>query len=305
MTSPMILLAVKVSIALLVFGVGLTATVRDATYFLRHRALFGWSMVSMYVAMPLLAAWLCLKFELPSAIAIALVGLSIAPVPPFLPPKITKAGGGGSFTISLVIATSLLAVVIVPASLSIIGRIFALPLSAPIGQVVKIVAATLLVPMAIGIAVAHLRPGAARGGKRVMTLATIMLAVAVVPILFGSWAAFRELIGDGTLAVIVALTLAGLFVGHILGGPEPEDRTVLALATAARHPAVAIAIATANFPDNKLIVPAVLLALLVSAAASAPYVAKSRRRARARVHSLPTTPNATGFRFGQPRSRQR
>ena len=66
----MILLAVKVGIALLVFGVGLTATVRDTTYFLRHRALFGWSMVSMYVAMPLLAAWLCLKFELPPAIAL-------------------------------------------------------------------------------------------------------------------------------------------------------------------------------------------------------------------------------------------
>jgi len=301
----MILLAVKVSIALLVFGVGLTATVRDTTYFLRHRALFGWSMVSMYVAMPLFAVWLCLKFELPPAIAIALVALSISPVPPFLPPKISKAGGAGSYTISLVVATSLLAAVIVPASLSLIGRRFALPLSAPIGQVVKIVAATLLVPMAIGIAVAHFRPAAARGGKRVITLATIMLAVAVVPVLITSWAAFRELIGDGTLAVSVALTLGGLFVGHILGGPEPEERTVLALATAARHPAVAIAIATANFPDNKLIVPAVLLALLVSAAASAPYVAKSRKRARTRVHSLPTTPDASGFRFGQPRSRQR
>jgi len=301
----MILLAVKVGIALLVFGVGLTATVRDTTYFLRHRALFGWSMVSMYVAMPLLAAWLCLKFELPPAIALALVALSISPVPPFLPGKATKAGGGGSYTVGLVVATSLLAAVIVPTSLSIIGRVFALPLSAPIGQVVKIVVATLLLPMALGIGVAHLRPAAARGGKRVMTLATIMLAVAIVPILFTSWSAFGQLIGDGSLAVIVALTLAGLFVGHILGGPEPEDRTVLALATTARHPAVAIAIATANFPDNKLIVPAVLLALLVSAAASAPYVAKSRRRARARVHSLPTTPNATAFRFGQPRSRQR
>src|SRR4249919_607345 len=99
MTSPMILLALKVSVALLVFGVGLTSTVRDVTYFARHRALFGWTMVSMYVAMPLLAVWLCFKFELHPAIASAIVASSISPVPPFLPQKITKAGGHGSYTI--------------------------------------------------------------------------------------------------------------------------------------------------------------------------------------------------------------
>ena len=281
----MILLAVKVSIALLVFGVGLTATMRDVTYFLRHRALFVWTMVSMYVAMPLFVVWLCLKFEVHPAIRIALVALSISPVPPFLPTKSSKAGGHGSYTISLVVATSLLAAAIVPASLWIIGRLFGLPLSAPIGNVIKVVATTLLVPMGIGIAVAHFRPAAAHAGKRVMTLATIVLAVAVVPILFTSWPTFRGFVGDGTLAVIVAFTLTGLCVGYVLGGPEPEHRTVLALATASRHPAVALAIATENFPGNKLIVPALLLALLVSAAASTPFVMKSRKRARERLHS--------------------
>jgi BASS family bile acid:Na+ symporter len=196
-----------------------------------------------------------------------------------------KAGGHGSYTISLVVATSLLAAAIVPASLWIIGRLFGLPLSAPIGNVIKVVATTLLVPMGIGIAVAHFRPAAAHAGKRVMTLATIVLAVAVVPILFTSWPTFRGFVGDGTLAVIVAFTLTGLCVGYVLGGPEPEHRTVLALATASRHPAVALAIATANFPGNKLIVPALLLALLVSAAASTPFVMKSRKRARERLHS--------------------
>lgn len=281
----MILIAVKVSVALLVFGVGLTATVRDVTYFARHRALFGWTIVSMYVAMPLFVAWLCLKFEPHPAITVALVALSISPVPPFIPSKISKAGGHGSYTISLVVTTSLLAAVIVPASLWIIGRLFGLPLSAPIGPVLKVVAATLLIPMAIGIGVAHLRPAAARFGKRVITLATLILAAAVVPILFSSWPAFRELIGDGTLAVIAAFTLVGLGVGHVLGGPEPENRTVLALATASRHPAVALSIAMANSPGNTLIVPAILLALLVSAAASAPYVARGRKRAREQLHS--------------------
>ena len=39
---------------------------------------------------------------------------------------------------------------------------------------------------------------------------------------------------------------------------------MLALATASRHPALALAIAHANFPEQKLAAPAVLLYLIVS-----------------------------------------
>jgi BASS family bile acid:Na+ symporter len=39
---------------------------------------------------------------------------------------------------------------------------------------------------------------------------------------------------------------------------------VLALATTSRHPAIAIAIAHANFPQQKLAVPAIVLYLIVS-----------------------------------------
>ena len=55
------------------------------------------------------------------------------------------------------------------------------------------------------------------------------------------------------------------------GGPEPNDRTVLAISSAARHPAIALAIATANFPDQTLAPAAVVLYLLVSLIAAAPY----------------------------------
>jgi bile acid:Na+ symporter, BASS family len=47
---------------------------------------------------------------------------------------------------------------------------------------------------------------------------------------------------------------------------------VLALATSSRHPGVALAIATANFPDEKLVLPAVLMFLLAGAILSIPYV---------------------------------
>ena len=50
-----------------------------------------------------------------------------------------------------------------------------------------------------------------------------------------------------------------------MGGPKPGNRTTLALFTAARHPGIAVAIATTNFPQQKLVLPTVLLYLLVNA----------------------------------------
>jgi bile acid:Na+ symporter, BASS family len=105
-----------------------------------------------------------------------------------------------------------------------------------------------------------------------MLAATVLLVVSVIPILFTAWPAIASLIGNGTLAAIAVFILAGLAAGHLLGGPEPDNRSVLALATASRHPAVAMAIASANFPDQKLVPAAVLLYLLISAILSAPYL---------------------------------
>ena len=48
-----------------------------------------------------------------------------------------------------------------------------------------------------------------------------------------------SLIDNGTLAAITAFILAGLAAGYLLGGPKPENRTVLALTTVSSHPVVA------------------------------------------------------------------
>ena len=109
-----------------------------------------------------------------------------------------------------------------------------------------------------------------------------MLLASVLPILFTAWPAIASLIGNGTVVAIAAFILAGLAAGHLLGGPDPDDRTVLAFCTAFRHPGVAIAIAGANFPGQKLVSAAVLLYLLVSAVVSIPILAW-RRRQHARI----------------------
>jgi BASS family bile acid:Na+ symporter len=278
-TTALILLAVKASLALMVLGIGLQATPRDATYLVRHPALFGRSLLAMNILMPLLALSIGVTFTLHPAVSLALVALTLSPVPPFLPNKAMKAGGDGSYMVGLFAATSVAAIVVVPLSMWILGAVFGTPLLMRPAAITKLVGASVLAPLGIGIGLRAVAPSAAaRAAKPVTLIAIVVLIAALIPVLIKAWPAMRSLIGNGTLAAIVGMTLAGLGVGHLLGGPDPDDRTVLALATAARHPAVAIAILSANFPDEKLVPAAVVLALIVGAIASVPYTVWSKRR---------------------------
>ena len=101
-------------------------------------------------------------------------------------------------------------------------------------------------------------------------------------------AQIRLYIGNGTLLMAAALAIVGLGVGHALGGPDPADRTVLAMSTASRHPAVALAIATSGVdPDKRAEIAVVLLYLVVATVLSFPY---QKWRAR----SAPASANTRG-----------
>ena len=98
-----------------------------------------------------------------------------------------------------------------------------------------------------------------------------MLVLALLPILYKLAPAMLSLVGGGTLLAIAAFILIGIAAGHLLGGPEPANRTVLAIASSSRHPGVAVAILGANFDNAKPATAAILLYLLVNAVLTIPY----------------------------------
>jgi bile acid:Na+ symporter, BASS family len=87
-----------------------------------------------------------------------------------------------------------------------------------------------------------------------------------------------SMIGNGTLLVLAVFAAVGLAVGHWLGGSNPDHRTVLALATSARHPAVALAIAGANFEQQRAVLGVLVLYLVIGTVVSLPYVMWRKRR---------------------------
>jgi BASS family bile acid:Na+ symporter len=267
-------LAINASMFLIVFALGLEATMQDVTYLFRRPSLLFRSILSMNVIMLAVAVALAMLFDPPPAIRIAIVALAVSPVPPVLPSKQEKAGGSEAYTLGLLTAAALVAIVLVPASIELIGRSFGIDMHQPASTIASIVLVSVIVPLAAGILVNRFAPGfAAKIARPISIFATVLLIVAFLPVLIFEWPSVWSLVGNGIVLVLAAFTLIGLAVGHLLGGPDPGDRTVLALATSARHPGVAIAIASLNFPDHQKAVAAVVMFHLILAAIVAiPYV---------------------------------
>lgn len=276
-------LAISISIFLMVMTIGLSADLRDATYLSRRPRLFARSVLSMNVVMVVFAAMMCLWLDLAFATEVAILAIAVSPVPPIMPRKQLKAGGDGSYAIGLLVAEILLAIVLVPLSIELIGKLFGVDAHAPVARVLPIVLISVITPLVLGMLVRRIAPGFANRIAHPMSLAaTVLLAAAVLPILFTVSGTVWNLLGQGGLRLLLAFSVLGLVVGHFLGGPDANDRPVLALATSARHPGMALAIATLNFPDQRPEIMAVIVChLLISIATAAIYIAiikRSRRR---------------------------
>jgi len=273
--------AINASMFLIVFALGLRATFNDVTYLFRRPGLFVRSILSMNIVMLVIAVLLSLLFNLHPVIKIALVSLAVSPVPPVLPDKQEKAGGSASYTIGLLAATALVSTVLVPLAIGLLGSSFNIDMHEPASGIASVVLISILVPLLAGVTIRHFAPDLARRVERpIARFATLLLVVAVVPVLFIAWHPISALVGNGVVVILVLFTLIGVAVGHFLGGPDPDNRTVLALATGTRHPGVALAIASLNFPDEKAVMAVVLYHLVIGAIVSVPYV-----RWRTRIHA--------------------
>src|SRR5271156_6942610 len=107
-------LALKASIMLTVFGFGLQASRQDLTYLLQRPRVLLRSLIAMFVLMPLFALLVTRVFSFNPAVVIALIALSISPVPPLLPRKVTKSGGIAPYGLGLMVTAATLAILYIP-----------------------------------------------------------------------------------------------------------------------------------------------------------------------------------------------
>jgi len=268
----LISLGIQGSMALIVFAVGLHARFDDLLYLLRRPGLLVRSLLAMNVIMPAIAVAIAYWLDVQHPLKVALIALSVSPVPPFLPSTQLKAGGRESYVIGLLATASLVSIVFVPSAAAIVGRIFGQEVRTAPSAIAGVVVTSILAPLVAGIVVNRLAPKvAAFLARPVSLLGTVVLVVAFLPVLVKIWPAIVASFGNFTLLTILAFCAIGIFVGHVLGGPERADRAVLGPATASRHPAVALAVV---HNTDELLLPVlgiVLVALIVGAVLGAVY----------------------------------
>jgi BASS family bile acid:Na+ symporter len=279
--SPAVLVraAVIVSIELIVFGVALRSTWNQAVSLFRQPLLLLRSLLAMNIILPLFAAAIVAMFHFRAAVEVALIVLALSPVPPFLPGKQLKLVTHDEYVYGLLCATSMLAIVLAPFTIWLLGVGFSHPMEVTIRAIARTIALTTLAPFALGLFVHRFAPEASlRLSPWAGRIGLVILAVLLVPLLIKVWPSMVSLLGDRTLIAMVVFAMVALAIGHLLGGPDSDNRTVLALATASRHPGVALAIAAGSFPTQDLVPAAVLLYLLVSMIVSVPYTAWRKRQ---------------------------
>jgi BASS family bile acid:Na+ symporter len=253
-----------------VLALGLKARLADVLYFWHRPGLLLRSFLAMYFVTPLIAVLLVLLLNLPPGQSLGLLLVAISAGAPLLPKTLLKLGCNPPYVYSLLVSTALAAVLTVPCSLAVLSPILPEHARESALSVAVVVARTFFVPLAVGMVLGHLAPLTAdRIRGPVLLAGGLVLVTVLLGLLVLNFSAILEfdLLSLGAIAI---LTFGGLAVGHLLGGPEPGNRTCLALASSTRHLGLAAVIAVATFSYARP-VPTVLVFMLVSIVATVLY----------------------------------
>lgn len=264
-----LLLLIKLSVVALIFAIGLSSTPADLAYLWRRPWQLLRSLAAMYIVVPLVAFLVVRAVDLPQGVEVALLVLAVSAGAPLLPRKLMKIGHE-SYMLSLVVTSSVVAVVAVPLWLEVLRPLYGLTTELHAADVAIAIAKTFVGPIALGMAIRWRVPDMSQAlADRILAVAGLAL-IGCVLLLLALHGALLLQVGWPSLLTLVGMTLAALVVGHVFGGPGAGDRTGLAMACATRHVGIAMVVA-ASVPGPRT---AVLVAayLLAAALVSVPYL---------------------------------
>ncbi len=242
------------------------------------------SLLAVIVLVPIGVVLLLWVFDLPPAVATGLAVLAAAPGAPLTTKRAEMTGGDLPYAASLQLVLALLAVVITPFTLAIFYALFDLDTErvTPF-EVARQVAVVTFLPVIIGVLLQRYAPRLTeRISKPLRVFANILFLLLVVLVLvilaLAPEARMMLRVGWTSIAAMVIMVLVGLIVGHLLGGPNREQRSTLAVASIARNVGLAMFIvALSDVGQNSM--PTIVVYLLVGVTGQFLYKTWSKRYA--------------------------
>ncbi len=210
--------------------------------------------------------------------------LSIGIGPPDLLERTHADAAPARYAVGLEMVLLPLAIVFMPLAVLLHGAVFQHDIELPVLKVSQVVLLQALLPFFVGLAVARFLP------KHVEPLSRyaerFVKASMLLVVIFALLVAWRPLLGLGVAAWLTCAVIAvvAILVGHALGGPDHETRTLLASYSAIRFPGLALLLASV-VPGGQILIPVVLAYVIASAALVGAYrlaTARATKSSRSR-----------------------
>ena len=141
----MILLKVSVVLTLVSIGAGILPT--DLGYLWRRPGLLLRSLLAMYLLVPLIAFALVRILPIQPGVRAGLLVLAVSSGAPLLPKKLKKLSSQ-QYIFSLLITSSLIAIVVVPLWVALLSAYYEVAVELPLSTVALAIAKAILLPIA-------------------------------------------------------------------------------------------------------------------------------------------------------------
>jgi BASS family bile acid:Na+ symporter len=252
-------LLVTVTLVEMMVALGLGVTLADLAGVVRNGRLVARAVLANYVVVPAVTVGLLLLIDPHPMVAAGFLILAVCPGAPFGPPFTAVARGNVAASVGVMVILAGSSALLAPVLLRLLLPLASgdEPLRVDTVKIVSTLLLTQVLPLGVGLAVRHWRPVLAARLLGPATLLSKVLGLVVVGcILATQYHVFGEIRLIG-YAGMLALLLASLVAGWLLGGPGSDNRKAMTLTTSLRNVAVGLVIATGNFAGT----PAVTAAL--------------------------------------------
>ena len=285
MDNPIILHFVSLTVFILMFAIGVNHSFEQLISLWRRPGLLLRSLLAVIVLVPLVVALLLWLFDLPIAVATGLAVLAAAPGAPLMYKRTQMAAGEPTYAASLQLTLALLAVVITPLTLAVFYALFELATErvTPSNVILQVGEVTFL-PVIISLLIQHFFPKLARAiAKPVQVIGNVLflLLLVLIIVLLVIAPDFRAMLNIGVrpIAAILIIVALALTIGHLLGGPPREQRSVLAVASIARN--IGLAFFIAGLCDyGQQFIPTLLTYMILGSLLAVPYGIWIKRQVR-------------------------
>ena len=240
-------------------AMGLALTVAQIAAPLRNVRLVTLALLANFVLMPGAAFGIANLLQLHESLAAGLLILGTAAGAPFLPKLASLAKGNLAFAVGLMVLLMVLTVGYMPL---VLPRLME-GVTVDAGKIARSLVVLMMLPLAAGLAVkAWFAAIAARVKPPLDKTSNLSLIALIALLVIVNFDKLLDVFGTRGILAGIVFIVAGYAIGHLLGGPGPDTRRVLALGTSQRNIAAALVVAGQNFSDPKVVLMVVVVAIV-------------------------------------------